>query len=565
MHDRRAGLGHVAPPGFRVKSVELDDAAGGQDHRGRRHRERVHVKQRQRRDQPFLALAQRAQTAFGDIAPPCVEKVEVAQQAALRLAAGARGVEQGALACIARLGGNRKIPVKHLPGDYQAGFAMAQDVLQLSCTVVGIDRHHARADRVEGEKVQQELGAVLEAQRDAVPGTVAARAVARGDVRHPVERRGVAQQQLFRQRPQEWLGAVRAGGLLERRKDRRHCADGKMPRVVRTTGGGHVEEDFCACAGVRARRARAGGGQHFGDPRVSGPPRTWIANSPLPASLAFFTNSRKLRGGPEAIGMMEQPGAVRSGVVDMVYSPCAFYAAVVPECDAVSASTVDGPTARENGGIELLNQIHQKRMGVVLLGWVDSGIRFTLWSTKEPKFDNGGHIDIKGFKVRGNPIYNAFLTNYLGAQVININSSELYTALERGTVDITAWTQIGLMDLNWDRYIRYRILPDFFETDLMIIMNQKKWSSLSAKTREILQRTAIEHESASLQSLQDLWKKEQAELAQRGIKTLAQSPDASKRFVAGARAASLARMKERTEKAGGMENYDRVVQLFTPG
>src|SRR6266480_995858 len=250
----------------------------------------------------------------------------------------------------------------------------------------------------------------------------------------------------------------------------------------------------------------------------------------------------QVRGGPEAIGMMEQPGAVRSGVVDMVYTPCAFYAAVVPECDAVSASSVDGPTARKNGGLELLDQIHQKRMGVKLLGWVDSGIRFCLWSTKEPKFDANGQIDIRGFKVRGNPIYNAFLTNYLGAQVINLNSSELYTALERGTVDITAWTQIGLMDLNWDRYIKYRILPDFFETDLMIIMNQKKWTSLSPKTREILQRTAIEHESASLQSLQELWKKEQAELAQRGIKTLAQSPDASRRFVAGARAASLARM-----------------------
>ena len=272
----------------------------------------------------------------------------------------------------------------------------------------------------------------------------------------------------------------------------------------------------------------------------------------------------QVRGGPEAIGMMEQPAAARDGVVDMVYSPCAFYAAAVPECDAVSASTVDGPTARKNGGIDLLNQIHQKRMGVVLLGWVDSGIRFDLWSTKEPKFDGTGHIDIKGFKVRGNPIYNAFLTNYLGAQVINLLSSELYTALERGTVDITAWTQIGVMDLNWDRYLKYRILPDFFETDLMIFMNQKKWSSLSPKTREILQRVAIEHETSSLQDLQALWKKEQAELEKRGIKTVSQSADASKRFVAGARAASLQRMKERMEKAGGMENYDRVVKLFTP-
>ncbi len=280
------------------------------------------------------------------------------------------------------------------------------------------------------------------------------------------------------------------------------------------------------------------------------------------AGKAEFTI--QVRGGPEAIGMMEQPGAVRSGVVDMVYTPCAFYAAVVPECDAVIASTVDGPTARKNGGTELLNQIHQKRMGVVLLGWVDSGIRFCLWSTKEPKFDATGQIDIKGFKVRGNPIYNAFLTNYLGAQVINLNSSDLYTALERGTVDITAWTQIGLMDLNWDRYIKYRILPDFFETDLMIIMNQKKWASLSPKTRQILQRVAIEHETASLQALQALWMKEQAELEKRGIKTLSQSPEASKRFVAGARAASLARMKERMEKAGGMDDYPRVVRLFTP-
>src|SRR5687767_15863529 len=113
----------------------------------------------------------------------------------------------------------------------------------------------------------------------------------------------------------------------------------------------------------------------------------------------------QVRGGPEAIGMMEQPGAARSGVVDMVYSPCAFYAAAVPECDAVSASTIDGPTARKNGGLELLNQIHQKRAGLVLLGWVDSGIRFNLWSTRAPTLDSSGHIDIKGYKVRGNPIY----------------------------------------------------------------------------------------------------------------------------------------------------------------
>jgi TRAP-type transport system periplasmic protein len=273
----------------------------------------------------------------------------------------------------------------------------------------------------------------------------------------------------------------------------------------------------------------------------------------------------QVRGGPEAIPMMEQPGAVRSGVVDMVYSACAFYAAQVPECDAVSASTIDGPTARKNGGMDLLNQIHQKRIGVYNLGWVDSGIRFDLWSTREPKLDPSGHIDIRGFKVRGNPIYNAFLTNYLGAQVINVNSPDLYTALERGTVEISAWTQIGLMDLNWDRYLKYRILPDFFSTDLHILVNLKKWQALSPKAREILQSVAIRHESESLQALQKLWQQEEAELKRRGIKTVVQSPEAAKRFAEGARSASLARMKERMEKSGGMENFQRIVQLFTPG
>jgi TRAP-type transport system periplasmic protein len=273
----------------------------------------------------------------------------------------------------------------------------------------------------------------------------------------------------------------------------------------------------------------------------------------------------QVRGGPEAIPMMEQPRAARDGVVDMVYSPCAFYAAVVPECDAVAASTIDGPTARKNGGMELLNQAHQKRAGIYNLGWVDSGIRFNLWSTKEPKLDASGHIDIKGFKVRGHPIYNAFLTNYLGAQIINVNSPDLYTALERGTVEMSAWTQIGLMDLNWDRYLKYRILPDFFSTDLHILMNLKKWQALSPKSREILQRVAMQHESESLQALQKLWQQEEAELKKRGIKTVSQSPEASKRFYEGARAASLQRMKERMEKAGGMENFEKIVQLFTPG
>ncbi len=273
----------------------------------------------------------------------------------------------------------------------------------------------------------------------------------------------------------------------------------------------------------------------------------------------------QVRGGPEAIGMMEQPNAARDGVVDMVYTPCAFYAATVPECDAVSASTIDGPTARKNGAYDAIKEAHIRRMGVYYLGWFDSGIRFNIWGTKEPKLDATGHLDIKGFKVRGNPIYNAFLTNYLGAQVINLNSTELYTALERGTVDLTAWTQIGLMDPNWDKFLKFRVEPAFFSTDLGVVINIRKWNALSEKSREILNKLAAEHEASSIKDLGELRIKEFAELDKRGMKVVTMSPDASKRFIKGAQDASWARMKERMEKAGGPQDAERIQKLFAPG
>ena len=298
-------------------------------------------------------------------------------------------------------------------------------------------------------------------------------------------------------------------------------------------------------------------------------PATWIYSKSFLEFVKKANEAGKgvfeiqVRGGPEAIGMFEQPNAVRDGIVDMVNTPCAFYAGSVPECDAVSASTLDGPSVRKGGGWDLLNQIHQKRFNVWYLGWVDSDIRFHIWSTKQPKLDAQGNLDVKGFKVRGNPIYNAFFTNHLGAQILNMPSTEMYTALERGTIDISGWTAIGLMDANWDRFLKYRVDPGFFSTDVGIIVNLKKWNSLSAKARDILTRVAIEHEQSSLKAMQELRVVEFAELDKRGMKAVAMPPEAGKRFIEAARQASFARMKERMAKAGGMENYDRIIKLFS--
>ena len=126
-------------------------------------------------------------------------------------------------------------------------------------------------------------------------------------------------------------------------------------------------------------------------------------------------------GGPEAIPTFDQPEAVRAGVIDMIYGPASYYPGLVPETDALVGSNVTPMEKRANGGIDLLNQIHQEKMNVYLLGHPDGGIQFHIYMTKEPKLKADGLPDMSGIKLRGAPIYREFFTDYLGATFVQVN------------------------------------------------------------------------------------------------------------------------------------------------
>jgi TRAP-type transport system periplasmic protein len=270
-----------------------------------------------------------------------------------------------------------------------------------------------------------------------------------------------------------------------------------------------------------------------------------------------------VRGGPEAIGMFQQADAVRDGIVDMSYAPGSFYAGAFPERDALVASNITAIEARENGGIDLINEIHQEKMGVYYLGWFDSGVTYNLWMVNEPQFDGDGNLDVSGIRLRGNPVYNAFFTNYLGAQVIDIPTTEVYSALERGIIDATGWTQIGLVDLRWDEFVRYRVEPAIFSTDLGVIINMESWSALSEEARDILQQVAIEHERDSVEKLRQRRDEEFAVLEERGMTTVALEGEAAQRYLEAARDETWARMREQMEQHPmGVTHYDTLIEKF---
>ena len=271
----------------------------------------------------------------------------------------------------------------------------------------------------------------------------------------------------------------------------------------------------------------------------------------------------EVRGGPEAIGMFQQPDAVRDGIVDMVYTPGSFYAGVVPEKDALVASNLTAVETRKNGGIDLIDKIHQEKMGVKYLGWFDSGVCYNLWTRNEPEFDDKGNLKVEGLKLRGNAVYNAFFTNYLGAQVIDLPTGEVYSALQSGVVDATGWTQIGLIDLKWNEFLNYRIEPCFFSTDLGVVINLEKWNGLTPESRKILQDVAIQHEQDSVAALRKKRDEDFAALEAGGMKVVALEGEAKANFLAAAREKTWERMKSvMAEQPGGDANYDRLIELF---
>ncbi len=271
----------------------------------------------------------------------------------------------------------------------------------------------------------------------------------------------------------------------------------------------------------------------------------------------------EVRGGPEAIGMFQQPDAVRDGIVDMVYTPGSFYGGALPEKDALVASNLTAIETRQNGGIALIDEIHQEKMGLKYLGWFDSGVCYNLWTRNEPTFDANGNLEVEGLKLRGNAVYNAFFTNYLGAQVIDLPTGEVYAALQRGVVDATGWTQIGLIDLKWNEFLNYRIEPCFFSTDLGVIVNLDAWNNLSEEARTIVQDVAIQHEIDSVNALRAKRDEDFAALEAQGMNVVSLEGEAKANYLLAAREKNWERMEGlMAEHPMGTANYDHLIELF---
>ena len=198
-------------------------------------------------------------------------------------------------------------------------------------------------------------------------------------------------------------------------------------------------------------------------------------------------------GGPDVTPVDQQMKAVARGVIDVYYGPMSYFLGEIPEIQAFNGSNLHAMEVRSTGGLALMNEQVRRRLNSELLGYYGSGYTFYVYLTEKPKFDADGAPDFNGMKIRGVAIYREFLKRF-GGSAVPIHVAEMYSGLERGIVKGAAWIGPGVTNFGWDKFLKYRITPAYWQGDIIIASNKPKWDKLSTAHKRAITRAAIESE-----------------------------------------------------------------------
>ncbi len=220
-------------------------------------------------------------------------------------------------------------------------------------------------------------------------------------------------------------------------------------------------------------------------------------------------------GGPEAIPPFEQIEAIRRGVVDVALLPAAYFVPQLPEADAMKLSRHSPMEERKNGIFAFYRELMGRQLNVVYLGKIAGGVSYHFYLKKPVN-----KPDLTGLKIRVTPIYEPFV-KALGGVSVTTAPGEVYVALERAIVDGFGWPSIGIQEMGWQEVVRYIIEPGFYQTDVCVLMNKKKWESLPADEQKYISGAMERAERESYYLSRKMAQQEKQLLIGKGIKVIA--------------------------------------------
>jgi TRAP-type mannitol/chloroaromatic compound transport system substrate-binding protein len=240
----------------------------------------------------------------------------------------------------------------------------------------------------------------------------------------------------------------------------------------------------------------------------------WRLSSSFPKALdtihgaaGVFADSVKAMSGGKfeisvhAAGEITPPfgvvDAVQQGSIEMAHT-AAYYFFGKNETFALGCSIPFGLNSRqmtawmlEGNGLKLMREFYAQYNMINFLGG-NTGAQMGGWYRKEIKTV----ADIKGLKFRVGGFAGKIMER-MGAVPQNIPGGEIYTSLEKGTIDAAEW--IGPYDdqkLGFNKVAPFYYYPGWWEggPQLDFFINQKAYDTLSSENKAIVAAaTAVAH------------------------------------------------------------------------
>ncbi len=223
----------------------------------------------------------------------------------------------------------------------------------------------------------------------------------------------------------------------------------------------------------------------------------------------------KVYAGGELVPALQSFDAVSQGTVEMGHGAAYYWSGKIPAAQFFTAvpfgMNAQGMNAwfYGGGGIELWQETY-KPYGVVPLPMGNTGVQMGGWFRKKINTV----ADLKGLKMRI-PGLGGKVMAKAGVNPVLMAGGEIYTALERGTIDATEWVgpyhdlRLGLY-----RAAKYYYYPGWHEpgTALELTINSKAWESLPDDLKLIISTSATasnlwmlsEFEAKNLEALREL-------------------------------------------------------------
>ena len=191
------------------------------------------------------------------------------------------------------------------------------------------------------------------------------------------------------------------------------------------------------------------------------------------------------KGSRDVVPTFDQPEALVRGLFDVWYGAPNYWAGVVPGGYFSELSPYEIP---DNGpGSELFAFI--SRM------FEKHGVRYLGHYSGEPHTGNhfmytqkkiSGLGDLKGRKIRVPPL-TRFFVKAIGAEPVTLPPSEVYLALERGTVEGFTWPYYdGFTAFGWHKISKFVIAHPLYRNGISVKMNLAKWNKLSGDAKKAM-------------------------------------------------------------------------------